>query len=219
MEHTGPEPREHGLTCRKCKHVNPSWRTTCERCQAQLPRPEDNPPPERRRANRPGFITGWIILFGAYTLLMAMSFAANIAASATFSPVDLVVLALVGLLMIAVLVVLVALWRMERWARYPTIALQVVVMALLLAQIFFGPAPEDLDASTKTDAPLTTGPSTVVDDADDGEGIDEGQFSQGADIFGTLFFLAINGVYIWYFATHPDAFKPVPDPASARDDA
>ncbi|NDJ74883.1 MAG: hypothetical protein GYB65_01375 [Chloroflexi bacterium] len=211
------------LTCRKCKHVNPGWRSTCERCQSRLPRPEDNPPPRPYRVHRPGCVTGFVILFGAYVLFTGISFAGATAARAGFSPVDVLLLLGLGTLMVVTVVSLTALWRMEKWSRYPVIGLQVVLMVLVVAQTVVALNDDSDDSTATASGPARTGPPPVEeedaapDGDEDDEDVDPEAFSEGADVFGAAFFVAVNGVYIYWFVTNRDAFRR-PDLDDVEDD-
>lgn len=197
----GYEPPPRTLICPKCRHANPDWRTVCERCQARLPRKEDSPPPVRFRAKRPGCITAWVLLFGAYALFSVMSYAASLAASAPFSAADLLVLVVAGLGMIVTAIVLVGVWRMEAWARIPAIVIQLALLAFLVISELAGS-----DAVQDTTARLSSAES-------ESEG-----FSDGADVFGLAFWFAANAVYLYWFLTHRAAFvAPDADPAATRD--
>jgi hypothetical protein len=172
-----------GIRCPVCGNMNFSWSTRCQECRTALPRPEDSPPPEPARVIRPWFILLWIMVFGLYTLVTLLGAISALASSSILSLFGLIGLVALGGLLLFSISVFVGLWRMEGWARFPAIGLQIVLLALLVYSLIAGAGP-------------ASGGDSEADD-----------FINGADFCGTIVWFLFNLMYIRWFLTHKNAFR------------
>jgi len=181
------EEEFHGITCRRCKHLNPIHRVTCERCQAKLPRPEDSPRPKQWTRNRPGYITGWAILFTAYVVLTLLDYGWRVTGSANFAPSDVLVVGVVGVAFMVVLAVVAGVWQMHPWARIPAMLLHVGLIVFIILTMLFAPRA---DRSTMNDEELAADTQTVV-----------------LDVCSGIFWIGFNIMYLVWFAKNKEQFE------------
>jgi hypothetical protein len=177
--------RTQGLTCSACGYVNPSWHTTCERCQARLVRPEDSYPATDERPRRPGCLIAWVMIFGSYTLVTGFLTLFDVVSVGAFGPADGVFMLLIAAAQVLSLGIVIGVWQRRPWARIPAIGLHFVLIALLIVSLVQSPGVDPATAETAED-----------------------EFRASADVFGTAFWLALNGVYIWWLATRREVFEP-----------
>lgn len=112
---------QDGIYCSVCGHLNPSWRSECEKCRAKLSKP--GRPVYSRTHDRPGCVTAYAVLLGIGAGLAGVGGIAYGASEEEFGTIGIVIV-------VAALEILLAigLWRLKNWARIIVIVLQSLSM-------------------------------------------------------------------------------------------
>jgi hypothetical protein len=105
------------LQCPACGISNPSWRSTCEHCGANLS--NDSTIPSGYARDRPGCVTAYAILLwvGAAFMVVAAVFGWNSGTDLVLVSILLIFLAIYNSIMA------IGLWRLRNWGRIMAIVL------------------------------------------------------------------------------------------------
>lgn len=136
------------IDCPSCKHANPGWRRTCERCSASLA------PAQRavtKSSGRPGCIAAYALLVGLSGLIFTLGLVltvADLASDRASLVAQLPMIGLLALFPIFLLTLATGLWRMKRWARLIAMGIHglafaagvsAIAAALILERAALGP--------------------------------------------------------------------------------
>lgn len=125
------EALQDGIYCSACGHLNPSWRSECEKCRAGLAKPGS--PAYSRAHDRPGCVTAYAVLLGIGAGVIGLG---GIAYGISEESLGGVAFAVV----VAALEFLLAsgIWRLKNWARIIVIVLQSLGVLAGVITLFSG---------------------------------------------------------------------------------
>lgn len=172
------------VACPVCGMLNASWHSHCDECGTRLIRPDDADP-MIRTVERPGWLTGWAILFGGYVLLDGLLKLMGVLEGTDFRTVDTILLLAIMAWMVGALWIIGATWRRRSWARLAAVWVHVVLIGLFVAGQVYSLTADDSSDPINTSPAVTTGPVDSEDEPDPFE-------SPVLDLCGSAFWIGLN---------------------------